>query len=82
MTEDRDHNIWASIAGAKRKLLRIRDFAVQEEFSVEQVPFARVLAADPGGGIWLGLLNGQLGHYSAASSRRCRCNWAKRRSRA
>ena len=63
ITEDRDHNLWVSIAGAKRKLLRIRDLAVQEEFSIEQIPYARVLAADPGGGIWMGLLNGQLGHY-------------------
>ena len=47
----------------KRKLLRIRDLAVQEEFPTNRIPFARVLAADPGGGIWLGLLNGQLGHY-------------------
>jgi signal transduction histidine kinase/ligand-binding sensor domain-containing protein len=63
ITEDRDRNIWVSIAGAKRRLLRIRDLAVQEEISIEQIPFARALAADPDGGIWLGLLNGQLGHY-------------------
>ena len=63
ITEDREHNLWVSVVGAQRKLLRIRDFAVQEEFLAHQVPFPRVLAADPGGGIWLGLLNGHLGHY-------------------
>jgi signal transduction histidine kinase/streptogramin lyase len=63
ITEDRGGNIWVSIAGARRKLLRIRDLAVQEEVSVEQVPFGRVLAADARDGIWLGLLNGQVGHY-------------------
>ena len=63
ITEDRDGNIWASVVGARRRLLRIRGLAVQEEFSPEHIPFARVLAADPGGGVWMGLLNGHLGHY-------------------
>lgn len=63
MTEDRDHDIWASLAGATRGLLRIRNLEVQEAFSTDQIPSARVLAADPAGGIWLGLLNGHLGHY-------------------
>ena len=63
ITEDREHNIWASLVGVKRRLVRIRGLTVQEEFSWDQIPFARVLAADPGGGIWLGHLNGHLGHY-------------------
>jgi signal transduction histidine kinase/ligand-binding sensor domain-containing protein len=63
MTEDRDGDIWASVVGATRRLLRIRDMQVQEEFSTDQIPSARVVAADPAGGIWLGLLDGQLGHY-------------------
>src|SRR4029078_61372 len=29
----------------------------------DQIPFARLLAADPTGGIWLGLANGTLAHY-------------------
>src|SRR5262245_54730659 len=44
---DRDGNLWASIAGAQRKLVRIRALAVQEEFSTQQIPYARVLAPDP-----------------------------------
>ena len=63
ITEDRDHNVWVSVVGADRKLFRIRDLVVQEEFTPEQIPFARLLAADPGGGIWLGLVNGDLAHY-------------------
>jgi ligand-binding sensor domain-containing protein len=63
LTGDRDGNLWATIAGAERKLARIRDLAVQEEFPAKQIPYARVLAPDPDGGIWLGLLNAQLGHY-------------------
>jgi signal transduction histidine kinase/ligand-binding sensor domain-containing protein len=63
VTEDRDGNLWASIAGVHPQLLRIRDLAVQEEFAVQQIPYSVVLAPDTEGGIWLGLLNGQLGHY-------------------
>lgn len=63
MTEDRDHDIWASVAGSERRLLRIRDMQVQEAFAADRIPFPRVLAADPAGGLWLGLLNGHLGHY-------------------
>jgi signal transduction histidine kinase/ligand-binding sensor domain-containing protein len=63
LTEDRDGNLWASIAGVQPRLLRIRDLAVQEEFPVQQIPYSVVLAPDSDGGIWLGLMNGQLGHY-------------------
>jgi signal transduction histidine kinase/ligand-binding sensor domain-containing protein len=63
ITEDTDRNIWVSVVGARRRVLRIRDLKVQEEFPADQIPFPRVLAADPGGGIWLGLLDGQLAHY-------------------
>jgi len=63
VTEDRDGNLWASIAGVQPLLLRIRDLRVQEEFPVERIPYSVVLAPDTDGGIWLGLRNGQLGHY-------------------
>jgi signal transduction histidine kinase len=36
---------------------------VQEEFPVPQMPAARKVAADPKGGIWLGLMNGDLARY-------------------
>ena len=38
MTEDIDGNIWAECAGNPRKLVRIRDFQVVEEFTSSQVP--------------------------------------------
>jgi signal transduction histidine kinase/ligand-binding sensor domain-containing protein len=63
ITEDTQQNIWVSVAGRVRELLRIRDLRVEEEFSADQIPFARLLAADPAGGIWLGLQRGDLGHY-------------------
>ncbi len=65
ITEDRDQNLWVSAVGADRRLFRIRDQRVQEEFTTDQIPFARLLAADPTGGIWLGLADGNLAHYQA-----------------
>jgi ligand-binding sensor domain-containing protein len=63
ITEDAQQNIWVSVAGKVRELLRIRDLQVEEEFSTDQIPFVRELTADPAGGIWLGLQRGNLGHY-------------------
>ena len=60
MTEDVDGNIWAECAGNPRKLVRIRDFQVREEFSASQVPPGHTLAPDPRGGIWIGTLKGDL----------------------
>src|SRR5580658_1776194 len=61
LTEDIDGNIWAECKGTeKRRLIRIRDFKVREEFSEPQVPKAKAIAADPKGGIWLGTLTGDL----------------------
>ncbi len=60
ITEDADGNIWAECKGAQRRLIRIRDFKVREEFAEPQVPKAKAVAADPKGGIWLGTLTGDL----------------------
>jgi Signal transduction histidine kinase len=60
MSEDIDGNIWAECFSNPRKLLRIRDFQVREEFPASQVPTGRTLAPDPQGGIWLGTLKGDL----------------------
>ncbi len=60
LTEDIDGNIWAECAGKPRKLVRIRDFQVVEEFASSQVPPGHTLAPDPQGGIWTGALNGDL----------------------
>ena len=40
-----------------RKLIRIRDFQVREEFPASQIPMGRI-AADPHGGIWIGPRSG------------------------
>ena len=60
ITEDIDGNIWAASAGKPRKLVRIRDFRIREEFPATQIPPGHNLAADPQGGIWIGTLTGDL----------------------
>jgi len=60
LIEDTDGNVWAHcFCGGTGKLLRIRDFRVQEEFSAPQLPGGR-LAADPQKGIWIGTRTGDL----------------------
>ncbi|MBL8292748.1 MAG: PAS domain-containing protein, partial [Bryobacterales bacterium] len=61
MAEDREQNIWA-VANPDRKLFRIRDRRVQEEFDESRIPIARAVAAHPSGGVWLGFLD-SFGHY-------------------
>jgi len=58
LIEDVDGNIWAECAGTG-KLVRIRDFQVQQEFSRSQIP-SGLLAPDPQGGIWIGARTGDL----------------------
>jgi signal transduction histidine kinase len=67
ITEDREQNLWVSTVGAERRLFRIRNRRVEEEWTSEQVPSARLLAADPTGGIWLGLVNGNLARYKSGT---------------
>src|SRR5271157_1954053 len=60
IAEGVDGNIWAECAGKSRKLVRIRDFQVREEFPASQVPPGHSLAADPQGGIWIGTVKGDI----------------------
>ena len=60
ITEDIDGNIWAECSGKPRRLVRIRDFQVQEEFPESQIPPGHSIAADPKGGIWIGTLKGDI----------------------
>jgi signal transduction histidine kinase/ligand-binding sensor domain-containing protein len=61
MTEDVDNNIWLLTTGPPGGLIRIHDLKVEEQ--LPQVRTAARVAADPEGGIWLGLNNGDLGRY-------------------
>jgi ligand-binding sensor domain-containing protein len=60
LVEDSDGNIWAECAAGK--LIRIRDFKVQEEFSRDQVPPGRI-ASDPQGEFWVGTRKGEVVHF-------------------
>ncbi len=60
ITEDIEGNVWAACAGNPRKVVRIRDFEVREEFATSQVPPGRALAPDPHGGIWIATTTGDL----------------------
>lgn len=63
ITEDSDHTIWVESAGPPGTLLRIKDLRVKQEFPAPETPLARKIVADPEGGIWLGLVTGDLARY-------------------
>ena len=63
LAEDVAGNIWAAVSGQPQQLLRIRDLQVQEELGPPRVPAIRKVKADPQGGIWLGLMSGDLARY-------------------
>ena len=64
ITQDAAGNVWAESFGDRKELIRIEDGRIRAELPAPEVPSASVLAADPeGGGLWLGLLNGDLARY-------------------
>src|SRR5258708_1631944 len=63
ITEDVDGTMWVVTNRPPRTLFRIQNLEVQEELPEPQIPPARAVAADPRGGIWLGLMNGDLARY-------------------
>jgi signal transduction histidine kinase len=60
IAEDTDGNIWAECASTPRKIVRIRNFQVQEEYSSPQVPPGHAVAADPKSGVWISTVAGGL----------------------
>ncbi|MGB8886173.1 MAG: two-component regulator propeller domain-containing protein [Candidatus Korobacteraceae bacterium] len=60
LIEDTDGNIWAACNSKPKKLVRIRDFQIREEFSQPRVPSAWKMAANPRGGIWLATRKGDI----------------------
>jgi PAS domain S-box-containing protein len=65
MTEDLDGSIWAAtkFTDSRRRVLRIEDLKIREEIDAPELPLANTLAADPHGGVWLGLESGGLARY-------------------
>ncbi len=61
ITEDVHHNIW--VRAGPNHLDRIQDFKVQDELSSPQISTAYTLAANPLGGIVMGLVSGDLVQY-------------------
>jgi signal transduction histidine kinase/ligand-binding sensor domain-containing protein len=61
LAEDAEKNVWVVANGPPRTVMRIQELAVQQEYRDVDLP--RRVAADPTGGIWLGLVNGDLAHY-------------------
>ena len=60
ITEDNNGDIWAECLSNPRKLVRIRDFQVREEFPASQIPPGHSLASDPHGGIWIATKKGDV----------------------
>lgn len=63
LTEDVDGSVWAELSGSPRKLVRIQEDRARDVFPAPRVPTARRVAADPAGGVWLGLASGELGRF-------------------
>ncbi|MET0231974.1 MAG: two-component regulator propeller domain-containing protein [Rhodanobacteraceae bacterium] len=63
LAQDTAGNVWASLGTQTRKLVRIRDGVLAEEFADPAVPPVSSLAADPHGGLWLGLRSGDIAHF-------------------
>src|SRR5262249_7992641 len=70
IVEDINGDIWVATRGVGRKLIRIHDLVVCDEWPPPEVPAARFLVADPHGGIWLGLADGDLARFSHGSLER------------
>jgi signal transduction histidine kinase/ligand-binding sensor domain-containing protein len=65
LTEDRDGSLWISTIDPRRALVRVRDGRVVESVPVERFGGQNVSAilADPGGGVWIGLIDSELKLY-------------------
>ena len=61
IAEDTDDNVWITAGGPPGRLMRIQGLSVRDDF--HELPNPRRVAADPEGGIWLGLWHGDLARY-------------------
>jgi signal transduction histidine kinase/ligand-binding sensor domain-containing protein len=61
IAEDTESNVWITVNSPHRILMRVEGRAIREDYTEPKMP--RKVAADPTGGIWIGLLNGDLAHY-------------------
>jgi signal transduction histidine kinase/ligand-binding sensor domain-containing protein len=78
IAEDVEGTIWAELAGPSPRLVRIDDFQVREEILPPRMSPAFSVIADPRGGIWLSLFDGDLAHYEHGKLRRISMDPLKR----
>jgi signal transduction histidine kinase/streptogramin lyase len=70
LAEDTEGSIWAELAGPSARLVRIQNFQVREEILPPKIPPAFTVIADPHGGVWISLFDGDLAHYEHGHLRR------------
>jgi hypothetical protein len=58
------------LAGPSARLVRIQNFRVSEEILPPKIPPAFSVIADPRGGVWLSLFDGDLARYEHGHLRR------------
>ena len=63
IAEDTEGSIWAELSGPSARLVRIQNFQLSEQILPSKVPAAFSVIADPRGGVWLSLFDGDLAHY-------------------
>ena len=63
ISQDNDGNVWAQSFADRKELVRIEKNRIREEFTEPKIPPASFLVAAHEGGIWLGLVNGDLALY-------------------
>jgi signal transduction histidine kinase/ligand-binding sensor domain-containing protein len=64
IAEDAENSVWVAVKGPSRgALIRIQGLEVREQYAEPDLPPVRRVAADPAGGIWLGLVDGDLARY-------------------
>ena len=63
IAEDVDQRMWIATFGPPHILMRVDGLLVKEYFGEPATPGARRLAADPTGGLWFGLFDGDLAQF-------------------
>ena len=69
LAQEAGGDLWATVRAKPRKLIRIRGDTVVESFEVAGASVPLSMAADPRGGVWLGLRDGYLTHSHALDKR-------------
>ncbi len=63
LTEDSGGDVWVKSSSIPESLIRLHNRKVAQEFTTAPIARPFTIAADPGGGIWLSLLGGELARY-------------------